>query len=471
MNLTVADGEFVVLCGKSGCGKTTVTRLINGLIPHFFEGRLSGTVLVNGLSVSEEPLIRTSGIVGSVFQNPSSQFFNVDTTGEMAFGCENQGLKREVILERICESKQALQLGDLMGRSIFELSGGEKQQVACGSVYAAHPEVFVLDEPSSNMDVQAIDRLHAILAALKKKGKSIVVSEHRLYYLMDLADRFLYIRDGRIAGSYTPETLRGLSCHALDEMGLRCTSLWGVKREGVKAQVASTASAGVQITDLVCKRNKKMVLDIPALELPKGSVIALVGENGAGKSTLAGCLCGILKCKGKIAVNGQLLKAKQRAKLSYMVMQDVNHQLFCDSVINEVTMNLPEEQALKVSAVLKKMELDAYAERHPASLSGGQKQRVAICAALCASKQLLFYDEPTSGLDYSGMKKLCTLIQASQEKLQLTVVVTHDLELILGCCTHVLKLKNGRVESFYPLDETGIDKVRKIFITGGEKSV
>lgn len=167
INLKIHDGECVVLCGRSGCGKTTLTRMINGLAPQFYPGEMEGTVYVNDVCVSKEELAVTSRQVGSVFQNPKSQFFNVDTTGELAFGCENQGISREEMHRRVEKTRLDMKLDALMGRNIFELSGGEKQQIACGSVYTAEPEVYVLDEPSSNLDRKAITRLHDILAKIK----------------------------------------------------------------------------------------------------------------------------------------------------------------------------------------------------------------------------------------------------------------------------------------------------------------
>ena len=186
INLTIKKGEFVVLCGKSGCGKTTLTRVINGLIPHFYEGEMDGCAYIDGANVTGQPLSDISTLVGSVFQNPKSQFFHVDTTGELLFGCENHNMSKELMEERLNETADVLKIKPLLNRNIFELSGGEKQQIACGSVYASDPEVFVMDEPTSNLDRKAINRLHQILSKLKSEGKTIVVSEHRLYFLTEL---------------------------------------------------------------------------------------------------------------------------------------------------------------------------------------------------------------------------------------------------------------------------------------------
>lgn len=156
ITLTVPEGEVLLICGSSGCGKSTLTRLINGLIPHFYDGRLSGKVTVNGVNIAEAPLYDTAKLAGSVFQNPRSQFFNVDTTSELAFSCENMGMPEPEVRSRVERAVNELDLRPLLNRSIFELSGGEKQRIACGSVSTLSPEVMVLDEPSSNLDFPGI---------------------------------------------------------------------------------------------------------------------------------------------------------------------------------------------------------------------------------------------------------------------------------------------------------------------------
>jgi len=479
INLTIKDGEFIVLCGESGCGKTTVTRLINGLAPHFYEGEMSGSVMIGDVCVNTEHLSDIAALTGSVFQNPKSQFFNLDTTGELVFGCENLGIPREQIKQRLEKTKRDMQLDNLLDRDIFELSGGEKQQIACASCYTSDPQVFVLDEPSSNLDKRAIQRLHRMLAKIKAEGKTVVITEHRLYYLMDLADRFIYMRSGKIEHIFTREEMRALGESDLMALGLRITdmqSLTVLAQKGnapggnpVKNSEPLDSKPALEALDVTCGYGSTRVLDIDRLALPKHSIVALIGDNGSGKSTFAQALAGLIPSNGSIAINGAYMTAEERSKCSFMVMQDVNRQLFADSVLEEVMMNTGSS-AIDAEAVLERLGILELKDRHPASLSGGQKQRTAIASALCAKKDLFLFDEPTSGLDRRGMERFGSLLRNLQASTALSLVITHDPELIISCCTHILHIENGRILAFYPLNKAGVERISTYFLQESDEN-
>ena len=463
INLSVKTGECVLLCGKSGCGKTTLIRLLCGMLPDFYNGAFTGSVSVKGIDPITAPMYEIAKTVGTVFQNPRTQFYTVNTTSEIAFGCENFGMEPKLIRDRVYETADALHINSLLDRNIFQLSGGEKQKIAFASIYAVNPDIYVLDEPSSNLDNHAINELRSMLQFLKAHGKTIVIAEHRIRYLKELADRAVYMKEGQIEKEYTMQELDSMSIAERMETGIRPVSLGGFSSI-VKEQSESSgdigADASIQMKDVCFSYTKykgQPSLTIPEACFSAGTVIAVTGNNGAGKSTLVSVVGGLLKNKkGTVKLNGNIQSAKERLFVSYMVMQEVNHQLFTDSVKEEIVLGVknPDEGAL--NAVLTKMDIERLKDRHPMTLSGGQKQRVAIAAAVFCKKKILIFDEPTSGLDFFHMMQTAELIKTLKADDTYIFVITHDYELIAAACDIAVEVKNGRIESQYVLDTKGI---------------
>ena len=463
IDLNIEDGQFVVLCGESGCGKTTITRLINGLIPHYYEGQMAGEVWVNGEKVSEQPLYDTAAVVGSVFQNPRSQFFNVDTTSEITFGCENLGQPEKDIRERFAKTVRDFRLEKLMDRNIFHLSGGEKQKIACAGVSIMEPDVLVMDEPSSNLDAASILDLRKILAFWKSQGKTIIVSEHRLYYLRGLADRFIYLAEGQVSRDYSAAEFEQLTEQQRSNMGLRTFALERLLPP-VLPQQEKTALALHNFR--FAYKNEPETLHIMDCEIPTNRIVGIIGNNGAGKSTFSRCFCGLEKRCGEIVWNGRKYRPKDRLSTCCMVMQEVNHQLFTESVLDEVLISMEEENQERAEEILNRLDLLAFKDRHPMSLSGGQKQRVAIASAIASKRSILFFDEPTSGLDYKHMKEVANVLRQVRDTGITVYVITHDLELILDCCTDIVHFENGSIIDQFKMDEAGLEKIRNYFIKG-----
>lgn len=455
LDLSVRAGEFVVLTGSSGCGKTTVCRLINGLIPHYFEGDLQGEVLLRDQNVAAQPIYETARSVGSVFQNPRSQFFNVDTTSELAFAAENQGREASQIRQDISKTSELLGLDPLLGRSMFALSGGEKQKIACGSVAVADTDVVVLDEPSSNLDMDGIEELKKTLLLWKEQGKTVVIAEHRLFFLRELADRVLIFENGRIKHELTAREFAGLSEEESAAMGIRSVHLIEI---GAHRNCNSMDGRTIRIEHMEYSYPDRLHgIHIPDLILPQNKIIAITGHNGAGKSTFARTLCGLNKrAKGVVHLDGKPIPVSRMLQNCYMIMQDVNHQLFTESVLEEVLLSIPislpddvrEERAREA---LRHLDMESFADIHPMALSGGQKQRVAIASGIAAEKEMILMDEPTSGLDYVHMKQVAEVLQMLKKSGKTVLVITHDFELIACCAHHVLHLESGKVKYNAPI--------------------
>lgn len=436
ISLTIKKGECILLTGRSGSGKSSVINSINGLSTRYDGATLSGEIKIEDKNTKELELYEISMLVSSVFQNPKTHFFNVNTTIELLFYLENIGLSKEKMEERLHEMLTIFPIEHLLNRDIFKLSGGEKQILCIAASYISGTNRIVLDEPSSNLDENNIEIIREMLLKLKNRGITLIISEHRIFYLMDIADRIFLMENGKIQREYTIDDFKKLSLTELNNLGLR-------DKRKTKLSLPKNQNQGnfeVRNIEFPFKGTDKK-LRLKNMIFETGKIYGILGMNGLGKSTFIRCLIGVEKnSKDEIYFNGNKLSKKDRLKLSSLVMQDVNHQLFTDSVIKELSLGIKNIEKNKVEDILKKLDLYEFKDSHPMSLSGGQKQRVAIASILLKDSKFIFFDEPTSGMDYVNMIKISELIRQNKKDSNIIFIVSHDIEFLNATADSVVHI-------------------------------
>lgn len=460
LDLHVAHGETVVLCGPSGSGKSSALRLVNGLVPLFHSGSLDGEVRIDGEPITD--LAQIGRVTGTVLQHPRRQFFTDAVDTELAFALENFGAPPERIRARVREVIADFGLAELAGRRLLELSGGQQQRVACAAAVTHAPPVLLFDEPTSNLSPQGIADVTAVLRGLQQRGATLVIAEHRLHYLRDLADRIVLLRDGRVAEDWTRADFAGLTEETLRAKGLRSLAPPGrvvlapafargpsvVECAPGAREPAGRATtgrqAGVVLRDVRCAFRGRQILDIEEAHFPAGAITAVTGPNGVGKSTLARVLAGLQRHAGQVLLDGRVLSRSRRQREAAIVMQDVQRQLFTDSVTAELRLGTAPDNAERAAAVLAELDLDGLGDRHPLSLSGGEQQRLVVAAVRLSGRRLVIFDEPSSGVDRRHLRSMTRTMRDVAAAGAVVVLISHDADLLALAADQELRLQSLR---------------------------
>ncbi len=331
----------------------------------------------------------------------------------------------------------------LLEQNIFKLSGGEKQIIAFASVFALSPDIFVLDEPSSNLDTAAIAELSRLLEKLKAIGKAILVLEHRLYYPNGIADRIVLLEDGEITQEWTGDAFGALRQEQREALGLRAFN-WLPRAQGPQSPALSAPI--LQVENLCTGYGKsKEVLRQVSLSVAAVEIVGIVGQNGEGKTALARVLCGLHKENdGTVQIGGSAMSAKKRHGKIYLVMQDLSYQLFTESVEEELRLSITDEAAPDeetLDRTLRTLSLAELASRHPQSLSGEQKQHTSIAVAAVGRAPVLIFNKPTSGLDFANTQSVVEIIKRLAAEGQAILIITHDDELLNLAFSRVVRMK------------------------------
>lgn len=462
---SIPAGRCVVLCGGSGCGKSTLLRCINGLIPQFYEGELKGFCRLNGQDTAGIRIGEIGELAASVFQDPRSQFFTVNSSNEVAFGLENHGLPQDKIRRRVDEAFRIFHLERLKDRNVYELSSGERQLISILSAWAMDTDIFLLDEPTANLDFAATQQLKEILLALKKQGKTLLLSEHRLYYLADIADELWVMADGEIKGKYTAAEAKAFSVERRQTLSLRTLDLAEITVPE-KEPLPKTAPTALAVSDVCYTYGRKAgdTLSGVSFSVREHEIVGLVGANGCGKTTIGKLIAGLYRPSGgRIMLFGKPQNPKQLQKQVLFILQEAEFQFFTGSVLHELQYGhavTPEFEA-KTEALLKSMDMWDCRNRHPFSLSGGQMQRLTLMMAYLSDKPIVILDEPTAGQDAESLERCAALIR-EMRKEKTVLIITHDPELIAGACDRCIGLSDGHAEAEFPVhSERDLQAVRQ----------
>jgi len=495
IDLKVKKGEILMITGPSGAGKTTVCRLLNGLIPQYFRGKLEGKVLINGIDTKKTTIGHLSQTVSLLFQDPASQLVCPTVMDEVAFGPENLGVDPAEIRQRVDENVKVVRLGGYEERNPHSLSGGEQQACALASIIAMKPEVYVLDEPTSNLDpIGSHQVLNLLVELTRREKKTMIVVEHKMEELLPLVDRLIVMDKGRIILEGEVRKLLE-NVELMEKLGLKPPQVTllasKLKKHVPLEKFPLTLEEGIELFQKVLgdrirvkearikpeppptveKKTGKEIIKVENLwhvypggvtalrginlTIHEGEFLSVIGQNGSGKTTLVKHFNGLLKpTKGKVTVYDVDTSRASISELSKKVgysFQNPDHMLCNETVRKELAfgpINLgfsKEEIEGRVANAAEKLGLKDVLDEKPFSLSKGERQRVAIASLLTMGPKVLIVDEPTTGQDYRMSKEIMDLCTALHKEGNTIIVITHDMNLAAEYSERVVVLKDGEI--------------------------
>ncbi|MDD2694949.1 MAG: ABC transporter ATP-binding protein [Anaerolineales bacterium] len=466
ISLQVMPGELLLLAGASGCGKTTLIRCVNGLIPRSYKGEISGQILLNEEDSSGLPLARISQIVGTVLQDPERQILGTRVRNEVAFGLENLGLPREEIIPRVDEALDHLGISRLRERETFHLSGGEKQKVALAGVLAMRPSILLLDEPLASLDPASAQETLDLVRRLVDEGMAVIMVEHRVEDVLKYKpDRVLFMQEGEVRYLGLVEGLKNVVNYhevklpapdviaraAQDPPPAALRFLPSVS--GDERTVEATALVQFEHVFFHYEGGEDVIHDV-TINIERGDIIAILGANGSGKTTLVKHAIGLLKPRsGRVLVDGRdtrEISVAEVAKTLGYVFQSPSHMLFAPTVGEELAFgptnlrHTPQEIEKEVKEAIEIVNLSGKEKDPPLALSFGQQKRVSIAAILAMRSRILVMDEPTAGQDYQNyMEFMDAILQLPN--FAAILFITHDIDLAVIYANRVLLVDQGRV--------------------------
>jgi energy-coupling factor transport system ATP-binding protein len=473
-------GELVLVAGASGCGKTTLMRCINGLIPRSYTGgQLAGAIRLFEEDPTPLPLAQISQIVGTVLQDPDKQSVGSYVLNEVAVGLENLGLPRQQIHERVEWVLDYLGISHLRDRQTFSLSGGEKQKVALAGVLAMQPDIILLDEPLASLDPASSQEALALIRRLADEGNTVLLIEHRVEDILRAKpDRALFLSGGE--QRYFGDMEGFLDIADYREVKLPAPMVLSQAQETQEEVPPPPPSAPTNGRPALVEFDhvsfyyepEQPVLHDVSLTIRQGDIIALLGPNGAGKTTLIKQAIGLLKPReGTVRVEGQdtrRVSTAQVARTLGYVFQSPTHMLFAPTVREELAFgprNMHFEEAIvqaNVGQAIDILNLRGLEEYPPLALSFGQQKRTTIAAVLAMQSKILAMDEPTAGQDYRNytnfMNSILALRTQREDLFAAILFITHDLDLAVGYANRVILMSEGRIAADGPPEEVLADR-------------